>query len=281
MAHKRIKVSPIAGALGAEIGGVDLSKELDNETYDDIHQAFLDHLVIFFRDQDLSVEQHKAFGRHFGPLHRHPFVSPLAGEPDVLSVTKEAGERTNPGGQWHSDVSFAEEPPLGSALYAVELPPFGDDTMWFNQYLAYETLSDGFKKTLECLRSVHGLGRYYDPNGGRYEEKRSISLDRTKAESVPESVHPIVRVHPETGRKALYVNPAFTMRIDGWTADESRPLLQFLYAHAMRPEFTCRLRWQPHSLALWDNRCTMHHAINDYHGHRREMRRVTIAGSRP
>ena len=279
--YKSIEVKPIAGALGAEVLGADLAADLDNETYDDIHQAFLDHIVLLFRGQRMTVEQHLAFGRRFGPLHEHPFVEPMKGQPHVLEIVKEPDEGINPGGRWHSDVSFGHCPPLGSSLHAIELPCKGGDTLFANQYLAYESLSDGMKALLDGLRAVHGTDRYFARASGRYDGKRSVVVDHDKVDAYEPPIHPVVRTHPETGRKALYVNDAFTVRFEDMTVEESRPLLDFLCAHAIRPEFTCRVRWEPYSLVLWDNRCTQHCAINDYPGRRRVMRRVTIAGDRP
>ncbi|MBT5415577.1 MAG: taurine dioxygenase [Rhodospirillaceae bacterium] len=283
MAYKSIDVQPVSGALGAEVLGADLTQDLDNETWDDIHQAFLDHIVLIFRDQDLSIERHKEVGRRFGPLHLHPLVKTKIPEhPEILLVEKEADEKVAAGGVWHSDVSFGQEPPLGSLLYAEVLPPYGGDTMWANQYLAYETLSDGMKAMLEGLNALHGMTSYWQKDGPRHgDQKRTVNIDFDKVAAMEPAVHPIVRTHPETGRKALYINPAFTMHIEGMTEEESKPILDYLYKHSTRPEFTCRLRWSPGTLGIWDNRCTMHLPINDYAGHRRRMRRVTVQGDRP
>ncbi len=279
--YKSIEVRPIAGALGAEVLGADLASDLDNEIYDDIHQAFLDHMVLLFRDQPMTVERHLALGRRFGPLHEHPFVEPMKGQPHVLEIVKEPDDFINPGGRWHSDVSFDHSPPLGSTLMAIAVPPHGGDTLFANQALAYESLSDGMKALLGGLNAVHGTDRYFAKGSGRYDGKRSVVVDHEKVDAYDPPVHPVVRTHPETGRKSLFVNESFTVRFEAMTVEESRPLLDYLCAHAVRPEFTCRVGWEPHSLALWDNRCTQHRAINDYTGERRVMRRVTIAGDRP
>ncbi|MGQ0525486.1 MAG: TauD/TfdA dioxygenase family protein, partial [Betaproteobacteria bacterium] len=185
-------------------------------------------------------------------------------------------ERHNFGGVWHSDTTYLERPPMASMLYAVELPPFGGDTLFANQYLAYETLSEGLRKVLATLRGV---------NSSTKAEVSKTREDRLRAAGVDHKafigIHPVVRTHPETGRKALYVNTGHTSHFDGWSETESRPLLEYLFAHQVRPEFTCRFRWEPGSLAFWDNRCAQHNPVNDYHGHRRIMHRVTLAGEIP
>jgi taurine dioxygenase len=284
--YERIAVTPIAGALGAEIGGVDLTAALDNRTTDEIHRAFREHAVIFFRNQKLTPAGLKAFGRLFGPLGRVDFVKSVVREhPEVMVITREAEPprpEVNFGNAWHSDMSYAEEPPLGTALHAQELPPVGGDTLWTNMYLAYETLSEGMRRLLDGLKAVHSAARAYGPQGAivTNEEARGMVI-RSGPEALIEREHPVVRRHPETGRKALFINPVYTLRFAGMSADESAPLLKFLFQHATRPEFTCRFRWSERALALWDNRCTMHFAINDYLGHRRVMHRITIAGDRP
>ncbi|MEM5515897.1 TauD/TfdA family dioxygenase [Henriciella sp. AS95] len=275
-----INVRPIAGALGAEIEGIDLSDDLSNEAFDTVHQAFLDHHVIFFRDQhDLSPEKHKAFGRRFGTLNVHPYVKGMDGHPEILEIIKEPDETTNFGGGWHTDMSFLEEPALGSILHAIEVPPFGGDTLWANQHAAYDALSDGLKETLASLTAIHSAKGEYGPKGQSALGRKS--MDTQAAPDAPEFEHPVVRTHPETGRKGLYVNPAFTMRFKGWTRRESRPLLNYLFEHCRQEPFTCRFRWEAGSVAFWDNRSTWHFALNDYQGHRRHMRRVTVNGDRP
>ncbi|MEM7005063.1 MAG: TauD/TfdA family dioxygenase [Pseudomonadota bacterium] len=275
-----IDVQPIAGALGAEISGIDLSQELSNATFDTIHQAFLDHQVIFFRDQDaLQPEQHKDFGRRFGTLNVHPYVTGMDGHPEILEIIKEPDERSNFGGGWHSDMSFLEEPALGSMLHAIEVPPYGGDTLFASQTAAYEALSDGMKTMLEPLKAVHSASREYGKKG--YSAKSRQSMDTRTAELAPEYEHPVIRTHPQTGKKGLYVNPAFTLRFAGMTRHESKPLLEFLFNHSRDERFTCRFRWSKGALAFWDNRCCWHYALNDYQGHRRHMRRVTINGEKP
>jgi alpha-ketoglutarate-dependent taurine dioxygenase len=280
-----LDVRPISGSLGAEILGVDLSRNLNQETFAAIHQAFLDHLVIFFRDQDLTVDQQIAFARRFGPLMTDPFVKSSGDHPELLVVVREKTEKRIFGEGWHSDNTFLEKPPLGSFLYAKELPPYGGDTAFANQYLAYEELSPGLRATLDQLRAVHTPASYNKSiAAGRYGADRTMKLRHDAvmdAALVSEIEHPVVRTHPETGRKALYVNAGYTVRFKGWSEEESQPLLKYLYEHATKPELSCRFRWAPGSLALWDNRCVMHKAINDYFGQRRVMHRVVAEGDRP
>ena len=281
MAFRRIEVTAISGALGAEIGGVDLSRPLDDDVFAEVHRAFLDHLVIFFRDQHVTPEQHKAFGRRFGELNVHPHYVPLAGHPEILEVLKEETATVNVGGEWHSDLSCLEKPPLGSILYALEVPPYGGDTLFTNMYLAYERLSGGMRGLLDTLFAVHSDRTMSDPEARDTKNETRSSKLTNRAVGETRNEHPVVRTHPETGRKALFVNSIFTVGFKGVTADESRPLLQFLFDQAQRPEVTCRFRWQNNSLAMWDNRCTQHFALNDYQGFRRLMHRVTVDGDRP
>ncbi|AOZ09055.1 TauD/TfdA dioxygenase family protein [Cupriavidus malaysiensis] len=280
-----LDIQPIAGTIGAEIRGVDLAAPLPDAVFAEIEAALHEHLVIFFRDQQLTPAQHKAFSARFGPLLEVPFVRALPGHPEILPVMKGREEKTkrNFGGLWHSDMSYAEIPPLGSALYARVIPPYGGDTMWTNMYRAYDALSDTLKSVLEGLHAVHSPVRSYGANGavvnnGDPAHKMDV---RTDERAMREAVHPVVRVHPATGRKALYVNSTYTLRFDGMSEEESAPLLQYLHQHAARPEFTCRFRWTPGALAVWDNRCTQHLAMNDYDGFDRELHRTTIAGTRP
>lgn len=285
MPYRRIEVRPLSGSIGAEIHGVDLSRELGQETFAEIHQAFLDHLVIFFRDQHLAPEQQIAFAGRFGPPIQDPFMKSAAGRPELVVVIKEKHERVAFGEVWHSDSTFLERPPLGSTLYAREIPPYGGDTIFANQYLAYETLSPGLRRTLDGMRAVHTPLSYNDAIAdGTLDDHRAMKLRRDavmKAAMESQVEHPVFRTHPETRRKALFVNPAYVVRFKDWTEAESRPLLEHLYAHAVRPEFTCRFRWSVDALALWDNRCTLHHPVNDYHGDRRIMHRVLVQGERP
>ena len=272
-----IGIHPIAGALGAELSGVDLAK-VDDATMAAIRQAWLEHLVIFFRDQDLSPAQFLAFARRLGDPIEYPFVKGLDEHPEIIPVLKLTHETVNFGGIWHSDTAYLEQPPMASMLIAREVPPAGGDTEFANMYLAYETLSDGMKRLLEGLVAVNSSAA---ADVSRTREDRIKDSARADARKQYVANHPVVRVHPETGRRALYVNVAHTVGFEGMTPEESAPLLQYLFRHQVRPDFTCRFRWRPGSIALWDNRCAQHNAINDYQGHRRLMHRITLAGDKP
>lgn len=273
-----ITVRPVAGALGAEISRIDLADDLSDETIGEIRQALLDHLVIFFRDQDITPEQHLAFAKRFGETVQYPLVKGLEGFPDIIPIVKLEHETVNFGGLWHSDTTYLEKPPMGSILLAREVPPAGGDTLFANMYLAYETLSDGMK---ELLAPLKGVSVSNTPKAVETRKERFRTSRKAAPETVLEAIHPVVRTHPETGKKALYVNVGHTIRFDGMTEAESRPILEFLFEHQIRPEFTCRFSWAPGSIAFWDNRSTQHNPINDYHGHKRVMHRVTLAGDRP
>ena len=275
MGYKSIEVRRVAGALGAEIFGPDLGADLDNETFNDIHQAFLDHQVIFFRNQSLTPEAQTRFGRRFGPLNIHPYVAGMADHPEVMEVIKEPRDRVNFGGGWHSDMSFLERPSIGSILYALEVPDYGGDTLFSSQGAAYDALSDGLKAVLDGMTAIHSAAREYSATGSSGQKRASMSVAEAEG-AVGEYAHPVVKVHPETGRKALYVNPAFTMKFEGWSTRESKPLLDYLFAHCRSEAFTCRFRWEKGSVAFWDNRAVWHYALNDYPGQRRHMRRVTV-----
>lgn len=268
-----MEVRRIAGALGAEILGVDLSKDVPVEA---IRRAFLDHQVIFFRDQNLTPAQFMAFARRMGRPVEYPFVRGIEGFPDVIEVKKLEHERHNFGGIWHSDTAYLEAPPMGSMLLAREVPPHGGDTLFASQYLAYESLSPGMQRLLDRLVAVNSSAR---ADVSRTREDRI--KEQGGSEKAYEAEHPVVRTHPETGRKALYVNIAHTARFKDMTEEESAPLLRFLFEHQVKPEFTCRFQWRVGSLAFWDNRCTQHNPVNDYHGYRRVMHRITLAGDKP
>lgn len=270
-----LTVRRVAGALGAEISGVDLAKPLADETIAAIRAALVQHQVIFFRDQALTPAQQVAFGARFGPLNIHPYVAGMVGQPEVMEIIKEPSDRINFGGGWHSDMSFLETPAIGSILYAVEIPAFGGDTLFASQAAAFEALSPGLQATLEGLKAVHSASREYSAQGHSAQKRGSMSVAEADG-YVGEYVHPMVLVHPETGRKALYVNPAFTLRIDGWKTRESKALLDYLFEHCRYEAFTCRFAWAKGSVAFWDNRSVWHFALNDYPGQRRHMRRVTV-----
>ncbi len=274
--YRHIEVHPIAGALGAEIHGVDIAQPLDGAVVAEIRQAFLDHLVIFLRNQRVTPPEQLAFARRFGEPMEYPQLQGLPDCPLITPVIKLEHERVNFGGIWHSDTAYLERPPMGSMLYALEIPPYGGDTLFANQYLAYATLSEGLKQTLAGLIGINSSTKA-DASRTREDRLRDAGAEL----KVLVGEHPVVRTHPETGRKALYVNVGHTTGFKGWTEEESRPLLDHLFAHQVGPEFTCRFRWEPGSLAFWDNRCAQHNPVNDYHGFRRVMHRVTLAGDRP
>ena len=258
---------------GAEISGVDLAGPLSNGTIEGIRGVLAEYGVVVFRDQDLTPEQHIAAARLFGEININRFFAHAEGYPEIALVAKEPDQTANIGGGWHTDHSYDERPALGSMLYAREVPPFGGDTMFASMYAAYDALSDGLRRTLCGLRAVHSSRHVFGIERpglkGRIGNPELATQD---------AIHPVVITHPDSGRRALYVNPGFTLRFDGWTAEESQPLLRYLYQHAARPEFTCRLRWRNGSLAFWDNRSTWHYALNDYHGQRRLVHRITIEG---
>lgn len=274
--YRHIEVRPIAGTLGAEIHGVDIARPLGADVVAEMRCALLDHLVIFFRDQKLTPQALLAFAVRFGEPMGYPQLKGLPECPLVTPVIKREHEQNNFGGVWHTDTTYLEHPPMASLLYALETPPYGGDTLFANQYLAYEALSESFKKTLSALTGF---------NTSTKAVATKTREDRMREDGVELKVltsrHPVVRTHPETQRKALYVNLGHTARFDGWSEEESQPLLDFLFAHQVKPEFTCRFRWQPGSLAFWDNRCAQHNAVNDYHGYKRVMHRVTLAGENP
>lgn len=273
-----MEIERLSGALGAEIHGIDLNQDLDDATVRAVRQALLDHLVIFFRDQDLPPERLLAFGRYFGTVVEYPFISGLADFPEITPVIKLEHETVNFGGVWHSDTTYLEEPPLGSILLAREVPEAGGDTMFANQYMAYETLSAPIRALLDGL---HGISTSTKADVSRTREDRIRSNPTDKSNTAFAARHPAVRTHPETGRKALYVNCAHTDQLDGLSRGESDALLGFLFKHQVQPEFTCRFRWRPGSIAFWDNRAAQHYPVNDYNGYRRVMHRITLQGDRP
>ena len=278
--YDRIVVQPVTGALGAEILNVDLADDLDNETVSEIFDAFLDHLVLFFHDQQITLEQHKDFARRFGPLHVHPLTAGMPDHPEIVEVVKEADERHNWGSGWHTDLPILEEPPMGSVLYARDVPPFSGDTHFANMYLAYEALSDTMKGLLEGLKCI------FDGKFSNYSRFAGMTAIGDAGDYC--AIHPIVRTHPVTGRKALYLHRRIGDAIEGMSASESSAILSFLCDHAENPDFSCRFRWRVNSVAMWDNRCTQHRVSADYFcaqrnvpPARRHLHRVTIKGDRP
>ena len=278
MCNSQIEVRPIAGSIGAEIHNVDVSQELDDRTIGDIRKALLDHCVIFFRDQKLDVTRHKAFTRRFGEIFIHPNYKGMQADFEIVQITREPGDTKIIGEEWHADTTMAAEPPMGAILYAIEVPPYGGDTLFANQYQAYETLSDGMKKMLAGLKALHSDRKVAGPRANMNAQRATkVREDADWRETV--SAHPVVATHPETGRKLLYVNHSYTYCFEGMTEAESKPLLDYLLEHGHRPEFTCRFRWATGSIAFWDNRVCKHLAIHDAGPFRRVMRRTQIAGA--
>ncbi|MGH0029880.1 MAG: TauD/TfdA dioxygenase family protein [Myxococcota bacterium] len=278
-----VEARPLSGALGAELFGVDLGAPLPDADLAAVRDALLEHAVVFFRDQDLTPERQLAFARHFGEPEVHPIVVGLPEHPEVLRVHKPAGQPASFGTGWHTDNTFFECPSLGTVLYGDVIPPYGGDTLFASMTRAYQALSDTMKEMLDGLVAVHSAARAYDPRvTGEEKYRGDAPMTYRWSEAVEKEVeHPVVRIHPETGAPGLFVNPMFTQRIAGLTDAESRALLDFLYEHVTRPEFTCRFRWEPRSVAFWDNRCVQHYAMDDYQDFERVMTRVTIAGDRP
>ena len=278
MPASKLTVTPFSAALGAVISGVDLREPVSGADLSAIRDAFHAHGVIFFRDQQITPEQHLAFARRVAPIDINRFFKPVVGHPEIAEVRKEPAQRSNIGGSWHTDHSYDVEPAMGSMLLAREVPPQGGDTLFADMHKAFEALSPGLRSTLESMRAVHSTRHVFGASAA-YAKSLDIGDRIGNPDAVTEDVvHPVIIRHPDTGRATLYVNPGFTIRFDGWTQAESEPLLKFLYQHAVRPEFCCRWQWAPGSMAFWDNRATWHYAMNDYHGHLRLMHRITVRG---
>jgi len=271
--YETIQVEKLTPILGAEISGVQLGGSIPNHQMEEIHRALAENSVIFFRNQELTPEQHLAFGRNFGKLHLHPAAPHAPGHPELMIIHADANSKRANGEGWHSDVSCDEEPPMGSILYIKQTPPHGGDTLFASMYAAYEALSDRMKAYLEGLTAIHDGEDAYR---GTY-----ANLGIADKPVYPRAEHPVIRTHPVTGRKALYVNRGFTKRIIGLPRDESAAILAYLYSHAEDPLYQCRFRWQPNSVAFWDNRCVQHRAMWDYWPHTRSGFRVTVAGDKP
>ena len=271
----RVQSTPISEHVGMEFKHVDLN-DLHENPLDALRQALADHGLVFVRDQQLTPEQHIAFARRWGEIDINNYFPANGGHPEIAEVRKAENQQTNIGGGWHTDHSYDQIPAMGSILLARETPPTGGDTLFASMSAAFDALSDGLKDTLRTMRAVHSADHIYSKDGIYSKTDQAGDLKghdlRTRA------VHPVIVHHPRTGREILYVNPAFTLHFDGWTREESMPLLNYLYQVAMREEFQCRVTWAPGSIAIWDNRSTWHHAMNDYHGHRRLMHRITISG---
>ena len=274
MSYETIEVKPLNPRVGAVVSGVDLTKSLGNQQFDELHRAWMEHSVLFFRDQELSIEQHKTFGRKFGPLHVHPGSPPPGGHPEIIVIHADEKSTKISGQKWHSDVSCDEEPPLGSILYLHTVPESGGDTVFASMYAAYDALSERMQAFLGDLTATHDGEPEYR---GRYADR---GVDDT-GKVYPKAVHPVIRTHPVTGRKSIYVNRIFTTHINELTASESRALLDHLFDHCERPDFQCRFQWEQHSVAMWDNRCVQHLALWDYYPQVRSGFRVTVRGDRP
>ncbi|MEE2703274.1 MAG: TauD/TfdA family dioxygenase [Myxococcota bacterium] len=275
-----IKVAPCSGSLGAEISGVSLAS-LDDESFEEIHRAWLEHQVLFFRDQRLDPGDQSAFAERFGELDIYPFIAPLPGHPHVIPIIKEKDTRMNFGGGWHSDMSYQAKPVRATCLYAIEVPAHGGDTLFANMIAAYDALSDGMKQLLDGLRGVFTAAKVHGATGLYKQADHPMQMTKNHDREEARHLHPVVRTHPETGRKALYLDLPHVERFENMHISESQPLMEFLYQHATQPQFTTRFRWRPGSLAIWDNRCVQHYALNDYPGQRREMNRVTVQGDVP
>jgi len=282
VAQRGIEVRPMAGALGAEVEGVDVAA-LDDATLAQLRAALVEHGVVVLRDQKLSREAQLAFARRLGTPEIHPIANGMAEHPEIIRVLKPAGQRAFFGTSWHSDNSFFERPTAFTVLYGETIPPVGGDTVFASMEKAYETLSEPMRRFLDPLQAVHSAASAYDPRTtGDAKYKGDAPITYTYSDKIYEEVvHPVVRTHAESGKRSLYVNPMFAQRIVGLESHESRAMLDMLFAHAVRPEFTVRVRWAPGSLTLWDNRSVQHYAIDDYEGFDRVMYRVTLQGERP
>ena len=276
-----LEIERLSTAIGVEISNVDLSRELSDVTIGEIRQALLDHCVVFFRDQDLSVEAHKRLARCFGEIFVHPNFNTGDHDPEVVTIVRKPGDTRIVGEEWHTDTTMMAEPPMGALLYGLEVPPVGGDTLFANQYMAYERLSDGMKRMVDGLKCWHTDRKVAGPNSPAALAKRSTKVRDDDDWRETRNLHAVVRTHPETGRKCLFVNHSYSVCFEDMTEDESRPLLDWLMEWGHRPEFTCRFRWRPGSVAFWDNRCVKHLALHDVHDHQRIMRRIQIAGDRP
>lgn len=276
--YSTINVKPLSGNIGAEIDGVNL-KKISKEQFKEIKIVFGKYGVIFFRNQNLSPEEEIIFAELWGEININRFFTNLEGYPKIALVSKEPDQKKNIGGAWHTDHTYDLEPAMGSILFAHQVPKKGGDTLFSSMYAAYETLSDGLKDTLKNMYGRHSSRHVFGTSRAERNDDtvgRIINSDKAKQDAI----HPVVITHPQTGKKALFVNPTFTLGFDGWSDEESKPLLSYLYSHATKPEFTCRFKWEEGSIAFWDNRSTWHLAVNDYHGQRRVMHRITINGTR-
>lgn len=270
-----LQIRPLSEHVGVEASGVDLNA-LDETGMASLRDAVANHGILFVRDQSLTPEQHIAFARRWGDIDVNKYFPANGGHPEIAEVRKAENQQTNIGGGWHTDHSYDQVPAMGSILLARETPPSGGDTLFASMGAAFDSLSKGLKATLRTLRAVHSADHIYSTDG--IYAKTDQGADLKGHDERTHAVHPVVIRHPRTGREILYVNSAFTLHIEGWTREESMSLLTYLYQVAMQERFHCRVQWSPGSLAIWDNRSTWHYAMNDYHGHRRLMHRITISG---
>ena len=272
-----IIINPASGSIGAEIGGVDLSVDLSDAVFSEIRQTFIEHGLIFFRNQELTPDDHLRFAKRWGEININRFFAKVEGHEQIAEVKKDTDQEINIGGAWHTDHSYDQIPAMGSILLARETPKTGGDTLFANMYKAYESLSDGLKGTLESMNACHSSRHVFGAHAG-YAEASNQRIGNPEL-ATQDAIHPVIITHPESKRKALYVNPEFTVNFEGWTKEESQPLLNYLTEHSTRPENITRFNWEPGSIAFWDNRCTWHFALNDYPGEKRLMHRITVEGS--
>jgi taurine dioxygenase len=275
----RLSLELLGPAIGAVIRGVDLAEPQSDSMIAGIRDALLRHQAIFFEDQTLTPAQQRDFAKRFGELHIHPLYPRSDDVPEIMVLDNHADNPTD-NDAWHTDVTFIETPPMGSILYARQLPPTGGDTMWSSMTAAYDALSETFREFLRARTAVHDFARAF-PRESQAGKAVSDDHYREARKNNPPVVHPVIRTHPETGRDGIFVNHGFTSKIEGLSGRESRAILGLLHEHIQRPEFVVRWRWKPNSIAFWDNRCTQHFAVNDYLPHRRVMHRATILGDRP
>ncbi len=274
----QLEVRPLSRAVGAEILGINLLNPVSDAQIAEIRKIWLQHSVVFFREQPLEPAAFQAFAKRFGEIIEYPFVKGLPDFPLIVPVLKLPHEKHNFGGVWHTDTTYLQEPPMATMLIARELPPVGGDTLFASNYAAFEGLSPALQDTLRTLKGVNSSAKAAVTHS---REDRVADSATDKGRSELNSEHPVVRTHPETGREALYVNPGHTLRFAGWTEEESAPLLNYLFEQQVKPEYTCRFVWRPGSIALWDNRCVLHNPINDYHGYKRLLHRITLKGDKP
>ena len=272
-----IIINPASGSIGAEIGGVDLSVDLSDAVFSEIRQTFIEHGLIFFRNQELTPDDHLRFAKRWGEININRFFAKVEGHEQIAEVKKDTDQEINIGGAWHTDHSYDQIPAMGSILLARETPKTGGDTLFANMYRAYESLSDGLKRTLESMNACHSSRHVFGAHTG-YAEASNQRIGNPEL-ATQDAIHPVIITHPESKRKALYVNPEFTVNFEGWTKEESKPLLNYLTEHSTRSENITRFKWEPGSIAFWDNRCTWHFALNDYPGEKRLMHRITVEGS--